>query len=93
MSLHETSLGLHAKLVEGTGSGRLRAQRAAWHGRRSPGTSGRPGWFLLVAALGVVFGGIGTSPVHTVRTVLSRGASVGQMLRPELVHGMASPII
>ena len=48
---------------------------------------------LLLGALGVVFGDIGTSPLYAFTTVLSDGAKGPARLTPELVYGMTSTVI
>ncbi|SDS93602.1 KUP system potassium uptake protein [Nocardioides scoriae] len=56
-----------------------------------PARAGGP--VLLLGALGVVFGDIGTSPLYAFTTVLADGARGPARLTPELVYGMTSTVI
>lgn len=48
---------------------------------------------LVLGAIGVVFGDIGTSPLYAFTTVLADGAKGPAKLGPELVYGMTSTVI
>ncbi|KQT92083.1 hypothetical protein ASG49_08935 [Marmoricola sp. Leaf446] len=48
---------------------------------------------LVLGALGVVFGDIGTSPLYAFTTVLADGSKGPARLTPELVYGMTSTVI